>query len=392
MTRYTRLILITFLATAAEVVTTRAVYYFVTDRFHFDDSQNLGLALGFSTFGSLGALFSHRIALALGHRNTLFASIGLNLICDLLIVLHPAPATVVIGTLIKGGCILVMWPVVEAYVTAGLNPRQTAKALGGFNIAWTAAIPIMLAVSGALIDHTKMGVFLVPMAIQLVVLYLFSTLEKDPEHLPDDHPSALPESHETHYANMLRSARFTMLSMGATMAFINPLLPEPLKLLGYSATQATAIAAVTDVARVVAIIAMIMLPAWHGRRSFLVCTILAIPTGLFFVLTGGSVTTLLIGEVIFGVAAGGAYYAGIYYAMVVKRSAEGGAVHELLGQVGSLMGPGAGLVGDQLVKYVPLKIAGPLLGISPVVAALTIAALLPLRHKRPEQPAPPDVA
>lgn len=390
MNRFARLIAITFLATAAEIVTTRAVYFFVTNRFEFNDSQNLGLALGFSTMGAIGALFSHRLAKWMGHRSSLLAAMGLNLLCDLIVVIHPVPATVVIGTLIKGACVLTMWPVVESYVTAGLTPRQTARALGWFNVAWTAAIPIMLAVSGALIDHTNMGVFLVPMVIQVAVLYLFSTLEADPVHLPDDHPDTLPESHAAHYANMLRSARFTMLSMGAGLAFINPLLPERLKQLGYTTTQATAIASATDVARVTAIILMIAIPIWHGRRSFLFLNVVAVPIGLVLVIYGGGIAPLLAGEIIFGLVSGSAYYAGIYYAMVVKRTAEGSAIHELLGQVGSLLGPGAGLVGDQFVKRLSLKFAGPLLGISPVLAALSIAALLPLRHKRPDQPAPPD--
>jgi MFS family permease len=400
MTRYTRLLLITFLATAAEIVTTRAVFFFVTNRFQFEQSQNLGIALGFSTVGALGALFSHRIARMIGNRTTLLASMAINLFCDAAVIVHPAPAFIVAGTIIKGGCVLTMWPIVEAYVTAGLSPRQTASALGGFNIAWTAAIPIMLAISGALIDHTKMGVFLVPMALQVVVLYLFTTLEADPVQLPDDHPSALPQSHERHYANMLRSSRFTVLSMNAGLAFVNPLLPTLLQNLHYSATQATAIAAIMDVARVAAIIAMFFIPWWHGRRSFLLIIILAVPVSLLFLLKGGSITALVIGEVIFGFAGGAAYFAGIYYSMVLHRSGEGGAMHEMLGQVGSVLGPGAGLVGDQLVKNVEpvgrafervgIRISGPLLGLSPVLAFLTVAALFPLRHKRPAEASPPE--
>jgi hypothetical protein len=101
-------------------------------------------------------------------------------------------------------------------------------------------------------------------------------------------------------------------------------------------------------------------------------TMLALPAGFLLVLLGHSLPLLILGEVIFGVAAGFAYTSSLYYALVAENaSVDAGGAHEGLIGIGIGLGPLSGLAGQLLVNQ-PLPFAAASSRLEPFVAlALT---------------------
>jgi hypothetical protein len=68
------------------------------------------------------------------------------------------------------------------------------------------------------------------------------------------------------------------------------------------------------------------------------------------ILLGNSLPLVILGEIIFGVAAGFSYTAALYYALVADNaSVDAGGAHESLIGIGIALGPLSGLAGQLLV-------------------------------------------
>jgi hypothetical protein len=107
--------------------------------------------------------------------------------------------------------------------------------------------------------------------------------------------------------------------------------------------------------------------------------------GFFMVVTGGSLPVVIVGELLFGAAAGIIYFVSLYYAIVVKNaSVEAGGGHEGLIGSGFALGPLAGLVGVAIGHRIGSDVGGRLLGVAPIFCICFLLAgrnLLGLRGK-----------
>jgi hypothetical protein len=103
-------------------------------------------------------------------------------------------------------------------------------------------------------------------------------------------------------------------------------------------------------------------------------TLVALPCGFFLILLGHSLPLVILGEVIFGVAAGFSYTASLYYALVSENaSVDAGGAHEGLIGIGIGLGPLSGLAGQLLVGQ-RLPFAPTSVGLQPF-AALAVSTL-----------------
>ena len=77
MSRFARLMTITFGESFATMLIERGIYFFAHERLRFDDIENLALALGFGGAYVVGALTSHALARRLTEKRVLrLAQIG----------------------------------------------------------------------------------------------------------------------------------------------------------------------------------------------------------------------------------------------------------------------------------------------------------------------------
>jgi len=88
--------------------------------------------------------------------------------------------------------------------------------------------------------------------------------------------------------------------------------------------------------------------------------------------------TVLLGEMIFGLAMGFAYYSALYYAMVIKNAAvHASGQHEGTVGMGMLIGPLTGLLAQSAAAEMG-HVPGTLLGVAPLVIMCALGGLLPL--------------
>jgi MFS family permease len=362
-----RLVIVAFLESLATILVEGAVYFFAHERLGFSNAMNLSLALAFGAVYVIGATWSGPLSHRLGERRTLLAAAAAQVTVFGALALFPVTVVLFAGNMAMGLLFGLKWPVIESYFSAGYAPRETAKAIGRFNISWTAALPIALALAGPLIAWRDWALFAAGGAIALVNLLLIAPLPPRPEHLPADHPARPAPEQIRRLGHLLTAARWLMLAAYSSMWILRTLLPGIFSGLGVQVSAATALSGLLDVARLVTFIVLGYWTAWHGRRLGLVRSMALLSAGFLMVLFAPNLPTVLLGEAIFGVAAGEIYYASLYYGMVAQNaSVSAGGGHERMIGLGFAIGPAAGLLGVAM---------RPLLG-EELLGVLAVAGLL----------------
>jgi MFS family permease len=362
------LFVFTFLESIAATLIQRGVYFYTHENLGFSQSQNLWIALGFGVAYVLGAFPSHAISKRLGERRLLVVCLVA------LLLLHAAMAVFqqawfmvvsVLGTAALQG---LKWPVVESYVSAGRPPKQLLRLLGRYNVTWATAGFVAIGMTGLIVGtHIPALFFWIPALLNVAGLALVLKLPPEPSHFEHSHPDRPARAELDDIRALLGSARWSMTSSYALLYVVAPLMPSLLAQLALPVTLATPVASILDAVRVVAFGVFGALSGWHGRRLPMWLTMLALPVGFLLMVLGGSLPLIIVGEVIFGIAAGFSYTAALYYALVAENaSVDAGGAHESLIGIGIGLGPLSGLAG-QLLVGAKLPFAGPS-GVGPFMA------------------------
>jgi len=377
--RQGRLILMTFTEAFSTTLVGRGVFFYTVWALEFSDAANLWLAALYGATYVAAALVSHFPAKVLSEKAVMVLTALVQLICHLVLAWRFEPVILFVAFSVLGAMSGFRWPVVESYISAGQTPKETSRILGRFNLSWAIGVPLGLAVTGPIRALLGTHVFFVPALVNFTSLVLTIPLPTRPSHLPHDHPERPGRLEITKLSALLTSSRWLLLTSYAAAWALSALMPTIFDAMGYK-QAAPALAAILDVVRLLTFILLIYWPGWHGRASVLVLSILAMPTGFFMVLFAGGLTAAVLGQVMFGLSCGIVYYAAIYYAMVVSNaSVNAGGKHEGLIGLGFVIGPGAGLVGIAMAGVLGSRTGGMLLGIGPLFAVATVAAILALR-------------
>lgn len=381
MDRRHRIILITVIESLATVMLERGIYFYTHELMGFTDAANLWLALVFGAFYVSGAYASHGIAHRFGERRTLVAAVALLLLIHGVFAVWPEAWVLALGFPLVGGLSGLKWPIIESYIAAGQTPANTLRIVGRFNCAWAIGVPVGVSLSGVFIGlpHPWL-LFVAVVVLHAVTLWLLRRVAKHPAHLAHDHPERPDPARLTRYRSMLTSSRWTMLASYSLIFLLAPLLPTIFEPLTDSVEEETGWAAVIDWMRLSTFALMWAWAGWYGKVWPLLFSIVALIAGFFMVLFGGNLPTVVVGEVLFGVASGVTYYAALYYALVVKNAAvDAGGVHEALIGMGFALGPLMGLAGIGLAGPVGDPVGGMVLATLPVVVVFTAGALWALR-------------
>jgi MFS family permease len=388
------LLTLTFFQSFATVLLERGLYFYTEDRLGFSDVENLVLALLFGSMYAVGAVTSHRVTRSRGELPTLRAVLLGLLVLHLTMVLRPGPVTIWGGFIGIGLLEGMKWPIIESYISAGATPGRALKVLGRFNVAWSSGVPMALIVAGPLMGSASPRSFIVlAAAIHLLSLAVIGRLPVRPVHLPHDHPERPDAARTRRYRGLLVSARWSLLGGYAMIFLLAPLLPTILTdRLRVSVAWAPGLSAVLDVCRLLAFVLLGTLTWWRGRASALLLGAVGLPLGFLTVLFAESVGQVVVGQVVFGFAAGLIYYAAIYHAMVLANaSVEAGGHHEALIGSGFALGPAVGLIGLGLQRWTGGSTAALLLAIGPFLVVLLVLAARPLWSvTRENHPPPPS--
>ncbi len=372
------LFVLTFLESIAATLIQRGIYFFTHENLGFSQSQNLWIAFGFGVAYVGGALVSHGLSKRFGERRVLLGSVLALLALHSLLALVPAAAVLVasvFGTAIVQG---IKWPVVESYVSAGRAPKQLLPLLSRYNVTWATAGFVAIGITGLIVGtHIPALFFWFPALLNFVAALLVLKLPARPFHFDNSHPERPAESELQSMRALLGSARWSMTGSYALLYVLAPLMPTLLARLALPVTLATPVASILDATRVITFGALGALAGWHGKRTPMWLALLGLPSGFLLILLGNSLPLVIVGEVVFGVAAGFTYTAALYYALVsANASVDAGGAHEGLIGIGIGLGPLSGLAGQLLIgQRLPFWQAGP--GLEPLVAlALTTTPII----------------
>lgn len=391
--RLVPLLLFTFAASFATILIIRGVYFFAEQHFAFGRIANLLLALGYGLAYIPGSFLSHALSRRLGERRLLRLTLLGVAAAALAQALHPVPWLIALGYVVVSPLIGCMWAIMESYVSAGRDVPATSRAIGRFNMTWSAGVPLAVAAVGPILKleaqafwpHRMPPLLFVLPGVAAVGLWIFAaTFQTRPPRLPDDHPHR-PDADRLHlFRGLGRSSRWTMVAGYAMTFILAPLMPAIfIQRLGLTVTLATTLAAAFDVARFAAFTYLNATDAWHGRRALPFFTVFALPLGFLAALLGTSAPLVVAGLFLCGLAHGLCYGAALYYALVVQNaSVQAGGEHEGLIGVGFAAGPIAALIGIYLSEPLGSPIAAMLVGVAPVTLTCFLGGLAPLLRRR----------
>lgn len=346
------LFIVTFLESIAGTLLQRGLYFYTHENLGFSEQQNLWLAFGFGATYIVGAFASHRLSTRWDERRLLIGCLFALLFVHSMLALFPAAWLLVTGVFITATVQGAKWPVIESYVSAGRAPKELLPLLGRYNVTWATAGFVAIGVTGVIVGSGLPALFFwLPAALNIGAIALCLRLPARPPHLAHGHPKR-PAQHELESMRaLLGSARWSMTGSYALLYVLAPLMPSLLAQHALPVVLATPVASILDATRVLTFGALGALAGWHGKRTPLWLTLVALPASFLLILLGNSLSLLILGELIFGVAAGFAYTSALYYALVAENaSVDAGGAHEGLIGIGIGLGPLSGLAGQLLVS------------------------------------------
>ena len=383
MNRIVILLLIAFFESFVTILDERGAYFFCKQRLQFGSTENLWLALTFGAGYVLAAWKAHWTATRIGERRQLTIVIALLVGVHVWLYFFVSPVVMFVAMALLGVANGAKWPVLEGFLASGLTPSQTAKVMGRFNITWAAAVPLALAASGPLIDLNPTALFAVGGCMSLLGLGLAFMLPQHPAPPLEGHDSAGRHEHPEHLAGLLVASRWVMLAVYISVFVFAPLAPEIFERLGCSEQLAPATSGVLDVMRFAAFASLGFWQGWRGRARWLAVTMVALPLGFFMVILGTNLPVVIVGEMLFGFAAGMSYSSAMYCAMVVKEaSVDAGGGHESMIGLGLMIGPLAGLAAEEIRGATGSLAQGYVTSMALVLGVCIIAAIRAL-YKRP---------
>lgn len=380
----TRVMLNTFASSLAGTMLQRGAYFFTHDVRGFNRAQNLWLALFVGIAYIAGASSSHRLTAPFGERRTLLSILGALAVVHVLLACSSGSAFLVGALAVVAWLQGAMWPIFESYISAGETPQALGRVLSRYNLCWAVSTAPALFLSGLLIaSGSPWLLFVVAAGLFALVLFSSLALPPSPAHFNEAHPARAPSAVLEGYRRLLVAARIAMLGSYMMMYVLAPLMPDIMRNVGFGTAAAARASGVLDLARFGSFLALFAYAGWHGRKTPILCAILALPLGFCGALFGASAPSVLAGEVLFGAAAGFLYTAALYYAQLVENaSVDAGGAHEALIGVGYALGPGAGLIGSVLAGGAGPGSAAYIRGMStatlPLVIACSLLALWPL--------------
>ncbi len=336
------------------------VFFYTERHLHWGLLGNFLLSAGQGFVYIFGALLARVLTGRFGRRPVLIA---VNLLLALITL--PAmrwPITPVIAPIL----VLYMfvcamsWPPIESLVAGRGDPHTMSRRVGIYNLSWSFMGAISMAVSGSVIQHRPMGVFMIPCVGHLLVvaaLLMFLGRDEDSSSGAAEEAAHVPEA-EPALASQHRLALWlSRIALPATYVLIYgmmsmmPSLPVVKRL---PLATATLLSSAWLATRWVTFVLLSITVWWHGRPMLLLgCAYLMLIAFLGIVLPGSDVlrsnhaaiAVMIVFQALLGIALGTIYSGSLYFGMVLSEgSTEHGGYHEALIGLGQMLGPGTGAV------------------------------------------------
>jgi predicted MFS family arabinose efflux permease len=363
-------------------------YFFMQSRFGFGDQANLVLAALSGLVCMAGSWYGGRFAQRHGYFLALKIGFGL-MALSLAIGLTVSAASgqiLLMLTAVLG--MTFTWPTLEALVSEDESRASLQHLVGLYNIIWAATAALAYFIGGALLEKLSMqSLFFVPLASFLVQLGLTFWLEQAAKNAPHspafdtkEAPTGPPEiPHAPGEAKMF--LRLAWLANPFAYIAINTLIavmPGVAQRLGLSTTLAGFCCSLWCFGRLAAFVGLWIWPGWHYRFRWLLAAFIILIGTFAVILTVPNLATVLLAELVFGLAIGLIYYSSLFYSMDVgDTKGEHGGIHEAAIGLGNFAGPA---VGAASLHFLPQYTNSGAFAVSGLLL-LGLAGLLAIWHK-----------
>lgn len=232
------------------------------------------------------------------------------------------------------------WPVIESYVTGGKSGPALRRAVGEFNMTWSAGLPIGVFGLGAVVEVAPLEGLLAAGMLVAAATFLLALLP----HRPGQHGDIV-EPAPAIYQPLVRCFR-AMLPMGVLLAFVlYPIAPTLTAELGLTPALGAILLAVLHLFRFLIFMVMRYWHGWHGRWRTVLWSGALLFASFAAILLAPAVWVLVLGLCGFGTAVGAIYCGALYYGQALGNTeVEAGGKHEALIGAGFALGPLAALV------------------------------------------------
>ena len=352
-----------------------SIYFFTTAHFGWGSARNYAMAAVLGVVYVAGALSAHAVAVRFGRRATLVGCyVLMSAIAWAAVIGSRSPWALVPLLLGYSGLSAATWPALESLVSSGAAADELSRRLGVYNCVWSGAGAVTVALSGLLLKYWPAGNFVIPGAWHaamacLLVWQLRRDRRDDATEEPEGHVAAHPEPELLRVRTL--ALWMSRLALPATFVVISSLLatmPTLPLIQRLDPTTRTVVGSVWMAARWLAFLWLGATVWWHTRPRTLLTAALLLLAGFLAVTlrpqwlpgapqfaTAPWLVWMVFWQVALGLALGLIYSASLYFGMVLSDgSTEHGGYHEALIGAGTVLGPGAGALAEQLGGGNPL--------------------------------------
>jgi predicted MFS family arabinose efflux permease len=336
------------------------LYFFMRDRFGFDNKHNLALAafLGFIYIfaawqaGKFAQRCGYFFALKIG-----FSIMAVSLVIGLFL-------TSVLGEILAASCVTLgmcfIWPTLEAFVSDGETTAQLPRAIGIYNVVWAVTNALSYFIGGTLIETFGYKIiFILPITIVLLQLGLTLWLHRHAIELaraaieksatmppPEPHRPASPKAKA--FLRMAWLANpFAYIAINTLIAVI----PGIAHKFNLSPMFAGFICSLWCFVRLGTFIVLWHWTDWHYKFRWLVASFAILILSFSAILMSSNLVMLVIAQIFFGSAIGLIYYSSLFYSMDAgDAKSEHGGIHEAAIGVGNFVGP---TIGAAALQFLP---------------------------------------
>jgi len=328
------------------------LYFFMRDRFGFDNKHNLALAafLGFIYIFAAwqaGKFAQHRgyfFALKIG-----FSIMAISLIAGLL--LNSA-----LGEILAAACVTIgmcfIWPTLEALVSDGETVARLPHAVGLYNVVWAVTNASAFFIGGTLIENFGFKIILVlPLAIVFLQLALVFWLQHHATEMAREvlnKPVTVlpPEPYRPSSPKAKVFLRMAWLANPFAYIAINTLIaviPGIAHKFNLSPMFAGFICSLWCFARLGTFVILWHWPDWHYKFRWLAAAFAILIASFATILMSPNLAVLIVAQIFFGGAIGLIYYSSLFYSMDAGDTrGEHGGIHEAAIGLGNCVGPAVG--------------------------------------------------
>jgi predicted MFS family arabinose efflux permease len=334
------------------------LYFYLQNRFGFDDKHNLAVAawLGFTYI--FAAWQAGRFARRAGYFTAL--KTGFGLMAAGLAAGSQWDSTsgqILAATAVNVGMCFI-WPTLEALVSESETRARVPRAVGIYNVVWAATNALAFFIGGTLVvQFGYQIIFWLPLAMVLAQLALVFWLQNHATAAalaaagemnaapPPDPRRPSPQKARAFLRMAWVANPFAYIAINTLIA-VTPGLAEKFQI---SPMFAGFVWSLWCFARLGAFAALWHWTGWHYRFRWLVAAFAVLILSFATILLSPSLIGLIVAQVFFGGAIGLIYYSSLFYSMDASETkSEHGGIHEAAIGLGNCVGPAIGAAALQL--------------------------------------------